>query len=511
VVETYYSSFYGLRSPPFHVTPDASLFFATDTHQQAMAAIEYGVTAEKGFIVVTGEVGVGKTTVLRAVLDRFDSSKSRVIYLFNPDLSVAELYAAILEGLDAGAKPGEASETLQRVQEALVKFNERGVAVILAVDEAQNMPEETLEHLRVLSNLETMKSKLLQIVLVGQPELDAILRRQSLRQLAQRVAVRAKISRLSFGQSCRYIQHRLTCCGRPIEPPLFSTPALWYLAYRARGIPRSLNIYCDNALINGYGHRAPRLTLRIVREAVKTLQVQSGLSGRGLAWALGALAVAVLTAAFFWNEMQSKAPPPAARIATITAPPAGAGAEGSAPASSASTSGAPATGATAPAAAAVASSPVVAAPEKSEPPEAARASAAANAADGAAASAADSAGARVAPEVAPVEAAPRADASPHADASPPASALPNVAATPAAAAPGAAAATAAGAAETRPHTWVVKRGDSIFKACLVTYGHCDSANLKAIFALNPQIRSHWMLWPGDKLVLPAPSEAAAAN
>jgi general secretion pathway protein A len=296
----FYGNFYGFRSPPFHVTPDASLLFATVTHHQALGAIEYGITACKGFIVVTGEVGVGKTTILRSVLDGLHPARWRIIYLFNPGIDIPGLYNAILEGLGSRTRVrAPTREALEVLQQALLDLHKRGMEIVLAVDEAQNMSESTLEHLRMLSNLETTKSKLLQIVLVGQPELDATLRRKSLRQLAQRVAVRARISPLTFLQCCRYVQHRLLCSGRPLEPPLFTLPALWYLAFKSRGNPRKLNIYCDNALINGYGHGAKRISLRIVWESAQMLRPRKFVAVQQLGWtAIVLIAAAAILALF---------------------------------------------------------------------------------------------------------------------------------------------------------------------------------------------------------------------
>lgn len=502
MVETFYTSFYGLRAPPFHVTPDASLFFATDTHQQAMGAIEYGVAAGKGFIVVTGEVGVGKTTVLRAVLDRFDATKARVIYLFDPDLSVAELYLAILEGLDSGTVPStEPGEALRQVQETLLKVNKRGVAVVLAVDEAQNMSESTLEHLRVLSNLETAKSKLLQIVLVGQPELDAMLRRPSLRQLAQRVAVRARIAPLGFAQSCRYILHRLACCGRPLEPPLFTTPALWYIAWRARGIPRSLNILCDNALINGYGHRATRLTLPIVREAVKPLLPRWRVRP-AVVWA-GAMVLVGLGGLYLHGMRMERSPPrvgtearagtevsiPAAPdqppVSPVTNVPAGAAPAGKA---TSPTTDSPDTEAQSPpvAAAAVEARPDAPPIARNADQEPAGGSSAAE--TGAAASAADEAvTSNVSDEQAgssDVAVSTRGEAH--------------------------RAPKTAGDGRRGVRTWHVKRGDSLYKACRTIYGRCDRTVIRAILALNPKLARR-NLWPGDVILLPdmAAGERAA--
>jgi general secretion pathway protein A len=168
----------------------------------------------------------------------------------------------------------------------------KGIRVVVAVDEAQNMPEQTLEGLRMLSNLETSSEKLLQIVLVGQPELERILAKFSLRQLAQRVAVRARIMPLTTKQMRQYIEWRVQTAGRSADSPLFTRPALWYLAATARGIPRRANILCDNALINGYGHGTKRVTLRVSLEARYSLgrQHRSRSMGRGAA----AAAIAVI-------------------------------------------------------------------------------------------------------------------------------------------------------------------------------------------------------------------------
>jgi len=265
--KTFYTTFYGLTASPFHVTPDPDNILLTEAHKHAIGAIYYGIVARKGFVVVTGEVGVGKTSVLRASLDRLDITSTKIVYLFNPRLTPAELYHTILA--DIAGRSGDRQDVLARLQHLLLEFYNSGVNVILAIDEAQNMPEETLEDLRVLSNFETRSDKLLQIVLVGQPELDVMLGKSSLRQLQQRIAVRATIPALSLKQSFRYMRHRLAVAGRPESDPLFSFAALLYIAYAARGNPRRLNIFCDNALINGLGHQAQRITLPIALEALR--------------------------------------------------------------------------------------------------------------------------------------------------------------------------------------------------------------------------------------------------
>ena len=292
--KTFYTAFYGLKSSPFHVTPEPDNILLTEAHKQAIGAICYGVVARKGFVVITGEVGVGKTSVLRASLDRLDIASTRIIYLFNPRLTPTELYQTIFTEL--GACMDESQEVLAALQHLLLKLYNRGLNVVLAIDEAQNVPEQTLEDLRVLSNLETRSDKLLQIVLVGQPELDVMLSKSSLRQLQQRIAVRARIPSLSLKQSFRYVQHRLTVAGRAECNPLFSFAALSYIAYAAGGNPRRLNIYCDNALINGLGHRAEVVTLRIAREALRQFKQSVRPQAWRGRWIAASIIIAVVAA-----------------------------------------------------------------------------------------------------------------------------------------------------------------------------------------------------------------------
>jgi type II secretory pathway predicted ATPase ExeA/phage tail protein X len=293
--ETFYTAFYGFRSSPFHVTPDPDNLLLTEAHKHALGAIYYGIVARKGFVVVTGEVGVGKTSVLRASLDRLDTTATKIVYLFNPRLTPTELYETILT--DLGESLGDRRDALNALQHLLLRLYNSGLNVVLAIDEAQNIPEGTLEDLRLLSNLETRSDKLLQIVLVGQPELDATLAQSSLRQLKQRIAVRATIPAMSLKQSFRYMRHRVTVAGRGEDIPLFSFSALMYIAYAASGNPRKLNIYCDNALINGLGHRAERITLSIAREALRHFKLSvRGQAVRG--WLIPiATSVVILVAA----------------------------------------------------------------------------------------------------------------------------------------------------------------------------------------------------------------------
>ena len=269
-----YQKFYGFRSDPFHVTPDASLVFLTRAHREAIGVLEYGLRVRKGFIVITGEVGVGKTTVLRHSLRRLDHATSAIVYVLQPALTPHQLLTFVWEELSGETDPVQQSwaadtgELIRRLLFRLKQLHTAGKLIVIVIDEAQNMPVETLESLRVLSNLESDKQKFLQIVLAGQPELDEKLARYELRQLNQRIAVRTKIGNLSPIEALAYIDFRLkVAAGRPVE--VFTHDALDYIVGKSGGNPRRLNIFCDNALINGMGHRAPVVTRDIAREAIE--------------------------------------------------------------------------------------------------------------------------------------------------------------------------------------------------------------------------------------------------
>jgi type II secretory pathway predicted ATPase ExeA len=268
-----YADFYGFRADPFHVTPDASLLFLTKAHREAIGVLEYGLRVRKGFIVITGEVGVGKTTVLRHSLRRLDSATSAIVYVLQPALTPHQLLTFIWEELSGETDPVQQSwaadtgELIRRLLFRLKHLYNSGKLIVIVIDEAQNMPIETLESLRVLSNLESDKQKFLQIVLAGQPELDEKLARHELRQLNQRIAVRTCIGNLSPIEALAYIEFRLRiAAGKPVE--IFTHSALDYIVAKSGGNPRRLNIFCDNALINGMGHRAAIVTREIAREAI---------------------------------------------------------------------------------------------------------------------------------------------------------------------------------------------------------------------------------------------------
>src|SRR4030095_13634870 len=205
-----YSRFYGFTTEPFQNTPDLDFLFLTPNHKEALASIEYGIRQRKGFIAITGEVGVGKTMILRSYLDKVVPEKQKTIYILNPKVSFDNLLSTILKELGVEAIAGPATDKLNQLHEVLIAEYRNDHTVVLLIDEAQNIPIETLESIRMLSNLETATEKLIQIVLVGQPELDELLNRHELRQVRERIVLQARIAPLTNAESVAYIDHRLS-------------------------------------------------------------------------------------------------------------------------------------------------------------------------------------------------------------------------------------------------------------------------------------------------------------
>ena len=247
-----YERFYGLHRQPFAVTPDPSLLYMSRVHREALATIVYGIETRKGFIVCTGEVGTGKTTVLRAFFDQAMSDSFEIIYIFAPQVSPLEMATFICRELDED-DPASVFAAVPRLQWKLLEIFESGKTVVLMIDEAQLLPAETLEFLRLLSNFETDREKLIQTVLVGQPELDNTLARRDMRQVNQRVALRARLAPLGPHESIEYIEHRLLASGAEDLTQILSPSAAWRIAEAANGIPRTINILADNVLIAGLG------------------------------------------------------------------------------------------------------------------------------------------------------------------------------------------------------------------------------------------------------------------
>jgi general secretion pathway protein A len=251
-----YAKFYKLRKEPFNVTPDPTFLYLSSSHKEAIAALLYGIKSRKGFIAILGEVGTGKTTIVRTYLNSINKSSIKLIYLFNPNLTFNALLRDLLAEFDVKPASDESNKMIAQLHRCLIDQYRKGRNVTLIIDEAQNMPLPTLESLRMLSNLETTREKLLQIVLVGQPELETMLARHELRQLRNRIAILAKIHPLSERESIDYIQNRVDKVSMKKNNRLFTNDALRLIVKRAQGIPRTINILCDNTLVTGYGYQS---------------------------------------------------------------------------------------------------------------------------------------------------------------------------------------------------------------------------------------------------------------
>ena len=262
-----YQNFYDLKKEPFHITPDPEFLFLSPSHKQALGSIVYGVKNRKGFIVITGEVGVGKTTILRSYLERAAKEKTKVIYIFNANVTFQNLLRTIYRELGLQVKTDDVVEMLNDLYQILMEEYKQGNTVLLIVDEAQNMPIGTLENLRMLSNLETSKDKLLQIALIGQYEFEEILNLYKLRQLKQRIVIHSTILPFSDKESMAYIKHRLAKAASN-GSRVFTKGALKRIVKEANGIPRNLNILCDNALITGFGYKRKPVNTKIVNEVI---------------------------------------------------------------------------------------------------------------------------------------------------------------------------------------------------------------------------------------------------
>jgi general secretion pathway protein A len=270
-----YKTYFKLTRNPFDLTPDPTCFVPTKWHNEALAALYYGVRQHKGFIVVTGEVGTGKTLLLRCLLSLLKESKDvAYAYLFNGRLSSTEFLQYILSDFGLPASGKSKYELLLDLGQFLVSRSSRKMTTVLIVDEAHLLSADILEEVRLLSNLETNDDKLLQIVLAGQPELDEKLDSVGLRQLKQRIAVRTQLSALDADETKRYIEQRLRVAGEdPHSNPLFPEATIAEVYRHSRGLPRLINTICENALIAAYARRLPSVTPDIIGYVAKELRL----------------------------------------------------------------------------------------------------------------------------------------------------------------------------------------------------------------------------------------------
>ena len=267
-----YEEYYGLKAPPFNITPDPAYLFFSRRHRQAFEHILFGVSERKGFIQLTGEVGAGKSTICRKVLEELREGYATALIL-NPVMTPIQLMRSILRELHLDDTGNDRVRLVERLNEFLLDRAHAGVVVVLFIDEAQDMSEELLEQVRLLSNLETDQHKLLQIVLIGQPELRDRLERTELRQLRQRITVRYHLGPIDRQETVAYIQHRLLIAGSNGRPT-FSRPAYRAIHRYARGVPRLINAVCDKTLLCGYVLGRDHLGWWQVRRAIPDLEGQ---------------------------------------------------------------------------------------------------------------------------------------------------------------------------------------------------------------------------------------------
>ena len=296
-----YLNFYGFQEKPFSATPDPRFLYMTPEHREALAQLVYSVEDNRGFLVLTGEVGTGKTTLLHALLERLDA-KTAAALIFNSTLPFDGILETMLRDFGLPTDGVSAAERLRTLSRFLRDRRSQGLGAVLIVDEAQNLSPATLEQVRLLSNFETPREKLLQILLVGQPELSAKLQLPSLRQLRQRVEFFCTTPALSREQTKEYIRTRLRIAGAR-DVGIFTDRAVTRIARHAGGIPRLINILCDHSLVIGYAEQTRRIDADLVRQAVTYLDqgrrpVAVPADGRwqrmtAHRWALGALVAAI--------------------------------------------------------------------------------------------------------------------------------------------------------------------------------------------------------------------------
>ncbi len=367
-----YAEFFGLKQDPFSIAPDPRYLFMSERHREALAHLLYGIRGGGGFVLLSGEIGAGKTTICRCFLEQIPE-RCRVAYIFNPKLTVGDLLKTIchefnIEVKHEGIGPATIKDYLDPFNEYLLKSHAAGERNVLIIDEAQNLTPHVLEQLRLLTNLETSERKLLQIILIGQPELRTVLARPELEQLAQRVIARFHLGALNEAETRQYIQHRMQVSG--LRGPLpFSSQAIQRIHEIARGVPRRINLLCDRALLGAYATNQPRVDRAVVDKAAREVfetdapapvvrrraaRAQARTASLGLL-GVGLLVGVVLAGAAFWFWNQNQIRP--AAVVPVDTPAVAQAAPAAPPASQPVATPAPADPATAPPAASLPSGP----------------------------------------------------------------------------------------------------------------------------------------------------------
>lgn len=261
-----YHNFYGFKEPPFTITPNSRFFFSSSKHMEALSTLIYAINERKGFVVITGDIGSGKTTVCRTLVNQLDR-KTHVALITNTLLNSRDLLTTILEDLEVDYTPGSKAKLLSQLNMYLIDQLKQNNNVVLIIDEAQNLTPSVLEEVRLLSNLETEDEKLIQIIFLGQPELKKKLALAKLEQLRQRIAVFYHLTPLSLEETKEYIRHRLKVASG-LDREYFSDAALEKVYQFTRGVPRLVNQICDSSLLSGYIAEANVISPEIVQQVI---------------------------------------------------------------------------------------------------------------------------------------------------------------------------------------------------------------------------------------------------
>jgi general secretion pathway protein A len=261
-----YEKFYSLKEKPFQITPNPKYLYMSPVHENALTYLEYGLMENVGFILLTGDIGTGKTTLVRYLLDQFGSEKE-IAVIFNTNITADELLCLILQSFDLKPEEGKKTKNIEKFHEFLIDRYSKNKQVLLIIDEAQNLSDEVLEEVRMFSNLQSDDQNLIQIMLVGQPELKNRLQQPGHNPFAQRIAVNFFLSGLTDKETQSYIAYRLEKAGG--NPDIFSPKAVDMICRVSRGIPRTINLLCDTALVYGFGYELETIDVPVIEQVVR--------------------------------------------------------------------------------------------------------------------------------------------------------------------------------------------------------------------------------------------------
>lgn len=310
-----YKEYFGLKEAPFTISPDPRYLFMSERHRDALAHLLYGIGAGGGFVLLTGEVGTGKTTVCRCLLEQLPNNV-RLAYILNPKLNAVELMATMCDELGIAYEKGESSlkAFTDLLSSHLLANHDKDLNTVLMIDEAQNLSVEVLEQIRLLTNLETNQKKLLQIILIGQPELQELLAKKELRQLAQRITARYHLRPLSLSETKSYLEHRLRIAG--VNRPVFKDKAIKQIHKQSQGIPRLINVISDRSLLGAFSENRHNVDLKVVIGAAdevlgknaKPLPQESthhkGFNYLWLAFSLMIISAVGIGGYYFWQQIK---------------------------------------------------------------------------------------------------------------------------------------------------------------------------------------------------------------